>query len=136
VVHLNVEWRDLTDQMWDREVVTAQGRTVPVRETGWMRAREVWIHAVDLDNNGSFLDFPPGLLDQLAADVAPVWQRKGEQVNLTVVATDRDGELVIGDGGPRVIGRQADLVRWLTGRGARRLKVDGGGELPQLPAWL
>src|SRR3954471_5387163 len=49
-VHLNVEWRDLTEEAWSHEVRTAQGRLVPVRETVWMRTREVWIHAVDLDN--------------------------------------------------------------------------------------
>lgn len=134
-VHLNVEWRDLTDEEWDHEVVTAQGRTVPVRETGWMRTREVWIHAVDLDNDGSYLDFPPDLLDRLAGDVVSVWQRKKKDVDLVLAPTDRESETVLGAGGTRVSGRQADLVRWLTGRGARRLEA-AGGELPEIPAWL
>jgi maleylpyruvate isomerase len=135
VVHLNVEWRDLTNEQWDNEVVTAQGRTVPVRETAWMRTREVWIHAVDLDNQGSYLDFPPDLLDRLAGDVTAVWQRKKLDVDLVLAPTDRPDRTVVGQGGTVVGGRQADLVRWLTGRGARRLSAEGG-DLPDIPAWL
>jgi len=38
----------LTEEQWQRPVLTAQGRTVPATETPWMRAREVCVHAVDL----------------------------------------------------------------------------------------
>lgn len=136
-VHLNVEWRDLPEAAWDASVRTAQGRTVPVRETAWMRAREVWVHAVDLDHGGSFHDFPPALLDRLVTDVLGAWRRREEKVDLTLVATDRDAEPVTaGSGrGPVVTGRTADLARWLTGRGARRLTT-GAGPLPGIPRWF
>ncbi|GAA4165295.1 mycothiol-dependent maleylpyruvate isomerase NagL [Gryllotalpicola daejeonensis] len=139
-VHLNVEWRDLTDEQWDVEVKTAQGRTVPVRETAWMRSREVWVHAVDLANDGSFLDFPPELVDRLIADVLGTWQRRGESVDLALTPNDRPrladhGRIVLGTGGPVVSGAAADLARWLTGRGARRLSASSG-ELPDIPRWF
>lgn len=135
-VHLHVEWRDLPEHAWDAPVVTAQGRTVPVRETAWMRAREVWIHAVDLDGGAGFSAFPPALLDRLAADVVGLWARRGTPVPLTLVPTDRPEPLPTGDqGGPTVRGTTADLVRWLTGRGAHRLTCDRG-TLPELPHWL
>lgn len=136
-VHLNVEWRDLSDEGWDAEVRTAQGRTVPARETAWMRTREVWVHAVDLDNGGSFLDFPPELVDELVADVQRAWARREEAVDLTLEATDRSaGPVVVGSGdGATVSGRAADLARWLTGRGARRL-TSSRGELPEIPRWF
>ncbi|MGC5615510.1 maleylpyruvate isomerase family mycothiol-dependent enzyme [Georgenia sp. Z1491] len=134
-VHLNVEWRDLTDEQWDHEVVTAQGRTVPVRETAWMRTREVWIHAVDLDNHGSYRDFPPELLDRLSGDVLAVWDRKGTTPDVVLDPTDRPGQTVVGAGGRRVAGAQADLVRWVTGRGALRLDAEGD-QVPELPPWL
>lgn len=51
--HPRLEWRDLPDANWTHEVRTAQGRTVPASETVWMRTREVWVHAVDLDNGGA-----------------------------------------------------------------------------------
>lgn len=66
-VHLTVEWRDLSDAGWDKIVTVADGRKIAVRDTPAMRARAVWIHAVDLDNNASFRDFPPDLLEWLAA---------------------------------------------------------------------
>ncbi|KAB8161305.1 maleylpyruvate isomerase family mycothiol-dependent enzyme [Streptomyces sp. 3MP-14] len=135
-VHLNVAWRDLPSAAWSAEVVTAQGRTVPVSETAWMRTREVWVHAVDLANGVGFGELPPELLDRLAADVLAGWQRRGERVAVTLVPTDRDEPLVLGDGsGPEVVGAQADLVRWLTGRGARRL-THPGETPPALPRWL
>lgn len=135
-VHLNVEWRDLTDEAWDAPVRTAQGRTVPARETAWMRTREVWIHAVDLDNGGSFGDFPDGVVDRLLTDVVGAWQGRGEDADLVLQPTDRAGEIVVGPGtGPTVSGRAADLARWLTGRGARRLTTSTA-TLPDLPRWL
>lgn len=135
-VHLNVEWRDLTDEAWGAQVRTAQGRVVPARETAWMRAREVWVHAVDLDNGGSYRDFPRGLLDRLADDVVGGWARRGETPDLVLEPTDRPEPVVLGAGeGPHVRGTTADLVRWLTGRGARRLG-SSTGELPALPRWL
>ena len=135
-VHLSVEWRDLTDEDWDTEVRTAQGRTVPARETAWMRTREVWIHAVDLDNGASFLDFPPEVVDELCADVVRAWQNRGEEVDLVLAPTDRADRTTVGTGtGPTVRGRAADLARWLTGRGGRRLE-SSTGTLPNLPRWL
>ena len=43
---------------WDVEVRTAQGRTVPASQAVWMRCREVWVHAVDLDTGKSFGAIP------------------------------------------------------------------------------
>jgi maleylpyruvate isomerase len=101
-VHLNVEWRDLTDEQWDAVV----GGTA-IRETPWMRAREIWIHAVDLDNGGSFLDMPADFLDRLTPELA-------EEAGLPAVPT---------------VGDPADVARWLASRGALRL----GGALPHIP---
>lgn len=133
-VHLNVEWRDLANEQWDAPIVTAQGRTVPVRETAWMRTREVWVHAVDLGNGGSFRDFPPALIGRIIADVVGAWRRRGETVDLVVAPTGFE-PVVVGNGGITVSGSASDLARWLAGRGARRL-VPSGGELPDIPRWF
>lgn len=135
VVHLNVEWRDLTDEQWDFPIRTAQGRIVPVRETAWMRAREVWVHAVDLDNSGSFLDFPADFVDAIIRDVLGAWGRRGETPDLVISPTDRDEPIALGNAGPAVSGQAADLARWLAGRGARRL-TSSSGELPAIPRWF
>lgn len=132
--HLDVEWRDLPGPGWDMTVRTAQGRLVPARETAWMRAREVWVHALDLDDGARTGDFPAGLLHELLADVPRAWQRRGEQVDLVLAAQDRE-PIVLGAGGPTITGTAGDLVRWLTGRGARRLG-SSTGEIPVVPRWF
>lgn len=79
----------LTAQDWARPVITAQGRTVPASELPWLRAREVWVHAVDLGTGLTFADLPEDFLTALAADAA----RKH-----------------------CVAGHAADLAAWLAGR--------------------
>jgi maleylpyruvate isomerase len=136
-VHLNVEWRDLSAAGWQAEVVTAQGRTVHATETAWMRAREVWIHAIDLDNGASYVDFPPEFVDALVQDVVGAWQRKGERADVVLQPTDRAYRASGGGSDDIVVnGTAADIARWLTGRGARRLTVTGADALPELPHWL
>ncbi|WP_306316949.1 MULTISPECIES: maleylpyruvate isomerase family mycothiol-dependent enzyme [unclassified Streptomyces] len=59
----------LTDEQWRREVVTAQGRTVPATQIPWMRAREVCVHAVDLGTGITFADLPHGFLAALTDEI-------------------------------------------------------------------
>ncbi|XKK38137.1 maleylpyruvate isomerase family mycothiol-dependent enzyme [Nocardiopsis sp. ARC36] len=59
----------LTDEQWRRPVVTAQGRTVAATELPWMRAREVCVHAVDLDLGITFADLPEGFLTELREEI-------------------------------------------------------------------
>ncbi|MEU1705333.1 maleylpyruvate isomerase family mycothiol-dependent enzyme [Streptomyces sp. NPDC005706] len=60
----------LTEEQWHREVVTAQGRTVPATELPWMRAREVCVHAVDLGTGVvAFADLPRGFLAALVEEI-------------------------------------------------------------------
>jgi maleylpyruvate isomerase len=66
----------LTDEQWDHRVVTAQGRTVAATEIPWMRAREVWVHVVDLRAGVSFADLPGGFLAALTAEIR---QKRGLQ---------------------------------------------------------
>lgn len=63
-VHLSVEWRDLPEDRWLVPVLTTAGE-VPVAETVRMRAREVWLHAVDLDNGARTEDLPAEVLHDL-----------------------------------------------------------------------
>lgn len=141
-IHLNVEWRDLSDESWEHEVRTAQGRTVPASETVWMRTREVWIHAVDLGNGGSFDDFPPEFISAILVDVLANWskRRTAEQLDHFVLeATDR-GDIWGLDGSSEssivLRGRSANLARWATGRGSSGLVNADGTAVPSSPRWL
>ncbi|MGX4689324.1 maleylpyruvate isomerase family mycothiol-dependent enzyme [Streptomyces sp. JNUCC 63] len=60
----------LTDEQWQHEVVTAQGRTVPATELPWMRAREVCVHAVDFGTGATFADLPSGFLSALVDEIS------------------------------------------------------------------
>lgn len=59
----------LDEAAWRREVVTAQGRTVPASGTPWMRAREVCVHVVDFDRGLGFADLPDDFLRALCDDI-------------------------------------------------------------------
>jgi len=135
-VHLNVEWRDLAESAWQAEVRTAQGRTVPASETPWMRSREVWIHAVDLNNGGSFRDFPPEVVDRLLKEITGTWRQRGEGLDLVINPTDRNLSIAVGDK-PAVglAGTAADLACWAAGRGTYGV-IATTGEVPQQPRWL
>ncbi|MFE9328593.1 maleylpyruvate isomerase family mycothiol-dependent enzyme [Nocardia sp. NPDC052278] len=75
---LRGSWSRLPATAWSSEVRTALGWVVPAAETVWMRAREVWIHAVDLDLGGRFDEFPEVVLDGLLTDIVETW--RGRQV--------------------------------------------------------
>lgn len=58
----------LTDDMWMRTVVSAQGRRVSADEVPWMRVREVVVHAIDL-GGASFNDYPEPLVSILVREI-------------------------------------------------------------------
>lgn len=58
VKHLDVEWRDLPGDGWDREVRLLGGRRVTLRETPRLRAEVVWRGAVELGNGLRWRDIP------------------------------------------------------------------------------
>jgi maleylpyruvate isomerase len=123
--------RELPGAAWSAEVRTAQGRTVPASEVPWMRCREVWVHAVDLDAGVDFGEVPDDVLAALVDDVFRMWERRGQVPDVTVSAGDRSW----GTDGVAVAGSLAAVAGWLTGRTAGTgVEADGG--LPTLPAWL
>ncbi|MET3174603.1 UNVERIFIED_ORG: maleylpyruvate isomerase [Arthrobacter sp. UYCu721] len=140
-VHLSVEWRDLPNASWANEVRTIQGRTVPASETVWMRTREVWIHAVDLDNGASFSDIPAAVLVRILRDITAAWSTRGTDAGLLFKVADTD--LTFGDTGaadPVVIaGSLPAVVEWAAGRGTGGITAHGldiNGNIPAAPKWI
>ncbi|ASY65278.1 Maleylpyruvate isomerase, mycothiol-dependent (plasmid) [Sinorhizobium sojae CCBAU 05684] len=128
-VHLNVEWRDLSDAGWDASVEDAAGRRVTLRDTPEIRARALWLHAVDLAAGGRFADMPPDFIDPLIRYYAAAYT--GRPFSLSF--SDRPEPLVVGNAPEiAVTGRAADIAQWLCGRGVRGLQV-AGGVLPEEP---
>jgi maleylpyruvate isomerase len=113
---LDAAMDELTEDQWRARVLTAQGRDVPASETPWMRAREVLVHAVDLDAGVGFCDLPAGFLEALVADVIG---KRGAEADVT---------------GP-LAGRAAYLTGRADGATAGVLTA-GGAPAPDLPPWL
>ncbi len=140
---LDTAWNALTDEAWQAEVRTRTGQPVAASATVWMRTREVWLHAVDLNTGASFTDIPADCIDHVAANVIAAWRARqaAEQVpNFVLRPDDRPGTWAVGsaDAGDAVIltGSAAALTQWATGRGAAGVATESGAEAPMPPAWL
>ena len=134
---LGADLGSLPEQAWRAQVVTAQGRTVPATELPWMRAREVAVHAVDLDAGVTFADLPTAFCAELIGDVAGRRSSVGDGPALHLRAADSDRTwTVAGTGDPAAVSGTVDaLARWLTGRGTEGIRTDDA-PTPTLPRWL
>jgi len=112
-VMLDDEMAVLTPDQWRSPVITAQGRTVPATETPWLRDREIFVHAVDLDNGVCFTDLPEDFLTALREDI------EAKRGNV-----------------PRVTSSLADVTAWLAGRPHGPVCLEDGAAAPELGAWL
>lgn len=131
----------LEGSAWDARVRVRQGTEVPARVLPWLRAREVWLHAVDLGTGADLAGAPADLLDELAHDITGGLSRQDGCPVLELRPSDRDSAWQLGpregDAGGRVSvqGSVADLVLWLAGR-SDGAALTSAGPLPVLPAWL
>ena len=105
----------LTDEQWQSMVRTAQGREVAATQIPWLRAREVMVHAVDLDTGVTFADLPEDFLGALHDDI--VAKRGADAV-------------------PPLEGALADRVGYLAGRTNAGVNTPDGAPAPELPPWL
>ncbi|GAA6525416.1 maleylpyruvate isomerase family mycothiol-dependent enzyme [Intrasporangium sp. DVR] len=129
----------LSEQQWQREVRTAQGRLVPATEIPWMRAREVMVHAVDLGGSVGYADLPAEFHAELIDDIVAKRSASADGPALHLAPTDDERRWdVSGAGEPTTVrGPLGDLAAYLTGRPATGLVADGAeGHLPDLPRWL
>jgi maleylpyruvate isomerase len=130
-IHLNVEWRDLPDENWSNEVLTAQGRTVPASETVWMRTREVWLHAVDLNNGATFADIPTIVVERLLTDITNAWKTRGTDAGLIIDVEENKTRLGDASNPDAVVvsGKLTAITAWASGRAT----ITGA---PKAPAWI
>lgn len=125
----------LDDTTWQVAVRSALGRPIPATELPWMRVREVWLHAVDLDAGATMADLPPEVVDALLDDATAFLSEKDGCPAVLLVPTDRDRTWTLGpetDPG-EVTGPAADVLGWLIGRAG----TDGlSGAVVDPPRWL
>jgi maleylpyruvate isomerase len=114
-------------------VRSALGRAIPAAEIPWMRVREVWLHAVDLDADARLADLPAGVIDDVSAWLSA---RDGcPAVRLEPADRDRRWQLGAGEG---TVARStaAGLPGWLTGQTRDVQITTRHGTLPAIPRWL
>lgn len=135
--------RAMPDQAWSATVRNVQGVEIPATDIAWIRAREMWIHAVDLDVGAAFTDFPPPMLAELIGDVSRTLGAQPGCPSLRLVTTDQERTWVLGagiaeDADPaEVSGPAAELAGWLLGRvKGRGLRTPDGAKPPVLPRWI
>jgi len=129
-IELDAAMSALTDQQWARQVVTAQGRTVGAITVPWLRAREVYVHAVDFGTGLGFADLPVAFLHALIEDVCAKRSTQQDDSVIDLVADDGGRWRLPGTGDPvRVAGSAGELAAYLTGRG-------GPAGAPVLSPWL
>jgi maleylpyruvate isomerase len=134
--------RTMPEAAWSTEVETPQGVRLPATVIPWGRAREVWIHAVDLDVGASFADMPQPMLAVLLADVGMRMSTRERFPRVLLEDTDTGGTVEIGpgpDGGDlgTVRGAAPDLAAWLLGRSkGTGLRTAEGKRPGPLPSWL
>lgn len=126
----------LSAEQWSREVRTAQGRLLPATEIPWLRAREVMVHAVDLDPALGLENLPVDFLLALIEDVVAKRSVVGGHPALELEAVDGPNWTITGVGEPtRLRGSVAGIAAYLTGRRGADL-VASAAEPPALPPWL
>jgi maleylpyruvate isomerase len=133
----------LDDETWQAQVRSALGRAIPGTEVPWMRVREVWLHAVDLDAGITVADLPPAVIDALLDEVTVTLSARDGCPAARLAPSDRDRSWSLGSG-PDTLelrGDAACVLGWLVGRTARAevVVIDAGGSpvaVPQAPRWL
>lgn len=153
---LTAELDAMPTEAWAAQVVSGRGESIRAAEIPWLRAREVWMHSLDLGIGMTARDFPAEVVDRLLDDVDAVWGARQEPVHFRIRLTDRDdrSERVIRHGAEgsvptdpiEVTGEAAEVLSYLTGRGwpaSVSEDTDKGGtgsttpqDLPAPPPWL
>ncbi|PJK19187.1 maleylpyruvate isomerase family mycothiol-dependent enzyme [Mycolicibacterium goodii] len=147
---LDAAWRSLPDERWTYQVKNAQSLSIAISDSVWLRARELWLHAIDLDLGGTASDIPPTVSRRILQDVLTTWAVRDRFI-VDVKATDIDDPIR-----PRgaqqtknsttvpdlsVTGALADLLMWATGRGRHGVdQTDPFGRMksraPDARRWL
>jgi maleylpyruvate isomerase len=130
--------RAMPDAAWSARVQSGRGRDIAASDIPWLRAREMWVHAVDLDVGASFADMPAPMVTALLAEATAMLGEKPDFPPLHLVAPD-GATWSVGDpaAAVTVAGPAPALAAWLLGRSnGRDLRTADRSRLPTLPRWL
>lgn len=114
-------WAGLSDEQWRLKFTSGQGKLLPVRSSVMFRAREVWVHLVDLNIGVGFGSAPAPIREAVLREVWLSWTTRGADTGLAITTTASDGApLTLGaaeDPAVTVVsGTLAQVTAWATGR--------------------
>ena len=141
---LDSVWAGLSPEQWDLNFTSGQGAQVPLRKSVDARAREVWVHLVDLGSDAAFDDVPPEVTEAVLREVWKMWAARGAQDGLAISTLDAAGApLVLGtpesEGTTTVSGSLGSATGWATGRTLSGVTAQRRGEaagIPAAPDWI
>lgn len=155
VDELTGEFGEMSSDAWNAAVVNGQGREIQAAQIPWARAREAWMHSLDLNIGMTALDFPAAMVDALLDEITGMWIERDEPVSYRLTITDRDDSARMVVAGPEdqrpaepveVTGEAAEIVSYLTGRGWPTSSAGDNGkgasgaatpqDLPEPPPWI
>jgi maleylpyruvate isomerase len=130
---LDADASALDAEAWGATVRMRSGRAVGAHEIPYLRARELWIHATDLDSTIGFEDLPEDAVAALLEDVLGSFALREDCPPTELVAVDLDRTWHVGPSGiePRTVRSTAvEVLSYSTGR------PTPGIDVPPLPPWL
>lgn len=136
---LRLEISTFTPELWSATVRTARGREIHALEVPWMRAKELWIHAIDLGVGASLSDMAIEAVALLFDDLVAGFASREDISHFSLVAVDTGQTGAIGistETGPTVEGHAFELCEWLIGRSSGKNLRLNSGRLPKIPEWL
>lgn len=87
---LTQELSSMSSDDWDAIVRTGQGDDAAASFIPWARARECFVHALDLNIGYTALDFPTAAADRIFEELIAHWEKTQTRANFLFHVTDRD----------------------------------------------
>ena len=122
--------REMPAEAWSAQVRSRRGQLMAAAELPWLRAREVWVHSIDLDAGIGFADLPEDVLAGVVDDVFRQWDARDAVPDVALFAGDREW----GTGSLAVAGTLPAVTAWITGR-SDGADLQADGPLPTLAPW-
>ena len=128
----------MPDSAWGGEIRTALGRETTGAEVPWMRVRETWVHAVDLDGSARIEQIPDSIAVALINEVTATLNSRDDCPGVVLRASDTSHDWTMGPAESAVTlrGTQAALLGWVIGRSRGDGLHASGGTLPPAPRWI
>ena len=117
-------------EAWTATLRNMQGGQIPASAVPWMRAKEIWVHGVDLAAGLTLTDASADFCVALVDDVLATFTARDEAPDVTLVGIDVDRSW--GSGSNTVQGPVSAIAAWLTRGDATGLT----GQVPPAPRWL